>query len=101
MEVEPVAVRDVVNTAAKNVGVDAEEAVHLVSPEIAADAIEAAADSRECASAVHAVWPVRVDVRMVGVPTMALGRLVKVGAQTGKYASANGDGGAAGHARAW
>ena len=55
LEVEPVAVRDVVNTTAKNVGVDAEEAVHPVSPEIVADAIEAAADdSREDGSAVHA-----------------------------------------------
>ncbi|TJZ99666.1 hypothetical protein [Actinacidiphila oryziradicis] len=103
LEVEPVAVRDVVsyvvNTPAKNVGVDADEAVHLVSPEIVADAIEAAADdSREGASAVHAVRPVRVDVRTVEVPTMALGRLVMAGAQAGKYASANGDGRSAAHA---
>jgi hypothetical protein len=103
LEIEPVAVRDVVgyvvNTAAKNVGVDADEAVHLVSPEVVADAIEAAADdSGEDAAAVHAVRPVRKDIRTVEVPTMALGRLVMAGAQAGKYASANRDGRSAAHA---
>lgn len=103
LEVEPVAVRDVVayvvNTAAEKVGLDSEEAVHLVSPEMVADAIAAAADdSNEDASAVHAVRPVRPDARMVDVPTMALGRLVMAGAQAGKYAAANHDSRAAAHA---
>lgn len=103
LEVEPVAVRDVVayvvNTAAEKVGLDSEEAVHLVSPEMVADAIAAAADdSNEDASAVHAVRPVRLDARKVDVPTMALGRLVMAGAQAGKYAAANHDSRTAAHA---
>ncbi|UIX32054.1 hypothetical protein [Streptomyces sp. GQFP] len=102
LEVEPVAVRDVVayvvNTAAEKVGLDPEEAVHLVSPEVVADAIAAAADdSNEDASAVHAVRPVRLDARTVEVPTMALGRLVMAGAQAGKYAAANRDSRSAAH----
>ncbi|MFF3690002.1 hypothetical protein [Streptomyces sp. NPDC002187] len=103
LEVEPVAVRDVVsyvvNTAAGKVGLDPEEAVHLVSPEMVADAIAAAADdSNEDASAVHTVRPVRLDARKVDVPTMALGRLVMAGAQAGKYAAANHDNRTAAHA---
>ncbi|GAA3299545.1 hypothetical protein [Streptomyces cinereospinus] len=102
LEVEPVAVRDVVayvvNTAAEKVRLDPEEAVHLVSPEMVADAIATAADdSNEDASAVHAVRPVRLDTRTVDVPTMALGRLVMAGAQAGRYAAANDDSRAAAH----
>ena len=97
LEVEPVAVRDVVaymiDTLAQQTGMDAEEAVHLVTSETVADAIVKASDqSLEGAEAVHAVRPVRIDARTVSAAVRVLGRLVMAAAQAGKYASLNGDG---------
>ncbi len=102
-EVEPVAVRDVVallvSSVAERTGMEPEEAVHLVTPETVAEAIVAAADpEREGAQGVHAVRPVRVDARSVGVPVAVVGRLVMAAAQAGKYAALNGDGRTASHA---
>lgn len=97
LEVEPVAVRDVVahmvEVLARQTGMDAEEAVHLVASETVADAIVRASDQTlEGAEAVHAVRPVRVDARTVSAAVRVLGRLVMAAAQVGKYASLNGDG---------
>jgi hypothetical protein len=97
LEVEPVAVRDVVahmvELLAQQTGMDAEEAVHLVMSETVADAIVRGSDqTREGAEAVHAVSPVRVDTRTVPAAVRVLGRLVMAAAQAGKYASLNGDG---------
>jgi hypothetical protein len=102
VEVEPVAVRDVValmvRSVAERIGMDEEEALRLVQPEMVAEAITAAADpGREGAEDVHAVRPVRVDARTVAVPVAVAGRLVMAAAQVGKYASLNGDGRAASH----
>lgn len=103
VEVEPVAVRDVValmvRSVAERIGMDQEEALHLVQPETVAEAITAAADpGREGAEDVHAVRPVRVDARTVAVPVPVAGRLVMAAAQAGKYAALNGDGRTAAHA---
>ncbi|MFF4520430.1 hypothetical protein [Streptomyces bluensis] len=103
LEVEPVAVRDVVahmvEVLAQQTGMDAEEAVHLVTSETVADAIARASDQTlEGAEAVHAVRPVRVDARTVSAAVRVLGRLVMAAAQAGKYASLNGDGRAAAQA---
>lgn len=103
LEVEPVAVRDVVahmvEVLAQQAGMDAEEAVHLVTSETVADAIVRASDQTlEGAEAVHAVRPVRVDARTVSAAVRVLGRLVMAAAQAGKYASLNGDGRAAAQA---
>jgi hypothetical protein len=81
VEVEPVAVRDVValmvRSVAERMRMDQEEALHLVQPEKVAEAITAAADpDREGAEDVHAVRPVRVDARSVAVPVPVAGRLV-------------------------
>lgn len=101
--IEPVAVRGVVahliTVVAARVGVDVDEAVHLVTPEAVADAIVAAADpGAEGAASVHAVRPVRVDVREVRVQVASLRRLVMAVSQAGKYAGLNGDGRCAAHA---
>jgi hypothetical protein len=103
VEVEPVAVRDVValmvRSVAERMNMDSEEALHLVLPESVAEAITAAADpGREGAGQVHAVRPVRVDARTVAVPVRVAGRLVMAAAQAGKYATLNGDGRTASHA---
>ncbi|MET8325135.1 hypothetical protein [Streptomyces sp. NPDC005181] len=103
VEVEPVTVRDVValmvRSVAERIGMDEEEALHLVQPDAVAEAITAAADpGREGAENVHAVRPVRVDARMVAVPVQVAGRLVMAAAQAGKYAALNGDGRTASHA---
>jgi hypothetical protein len=100
VEVEPVAVRDVValmvRSVADRMGMDQEEALHLVRPESVAEAITAAADpGREGAEHVYAV---RVDARTVAVPVRVVGRLVMAAAQVGKYATLNGDGRTASHA---
>jgi hypothetical protein len=97
LEVEPVAVRDVVaymvDVLAQQTGMDAEEAVHLVTSETVADAIAKASDQTlEGAAAVHAVRPVRVDARTVSAAVRVLGRLGMAAAQAGKYVSLNGDG---------
>jgi hypothetical protein len=97
LHVETVAVRGVaarlVESVAARVGLDAEEAVPLVTPEMVADLIVAAADpSAQGAERVHAARPVRVDSRRVVVPVGTLGRLVITAAQTGKYAVLNGHG---------
>ncbi|WP_138906446.1 hypothetical protein [Streptomyces chryseus] len=103
LEVEPAAVRNViahmVDTVAERVGMDAEEAIHLVTSEAVADAIVAAADQPiEGSASVHSVRPVRVDARMIQAPTRILGRLVMAASQAGKYASLNEDGRSAAHA---
>ncbi|MFF2410923.1 hypothetical protein [Streptomyces sp. NPDC058092] len=102
VEVEPGAVRDVValmvRSVAERMGVDQEEALHLVRPEPVAEAIAAAADpGREGAEHVYAVRPVRVDARTVVLPVGVAGRLVMAAAQAGKYATLNGDGHTASH----
>lgn len=85
VEVEPVAVRDVValmvRSFAERMNMDPEEALHLVRPESVTEAITAAADpDREGAEHVYAVRPVRVDASTVAVPVRALGRLVMAAA---------------------
>jgi hypothetical protein len=69
VEVEPVAVRDVValmvRSVAERMNMDLEEAVHMVVPETVADAIVAAAEDAEN---VHSVRPVRVDARTILLP---------------------------------
>ncbi|MER5356888.1 hypothetical protein [Streptomyces sp. NPDC002785] len=102
LEVEPVAVRDVValmvRSVAERMGMDQEEALHLVRPESVAEAIIAAADpDSEGAEHVYAVRPVRVDARTAVVPVEVAGRLVMAAAQAGKYAALNGDGRTASH----
>ncbi|MDX3066737.1 hypothetical protein PV518_31945 [Streptomyces sp. ND04-05B] len=103
LEVEPVAVREVVahvvEVLAQRTGMNAEEAVHLVTSETVADAIVRASDQTlEGAEAVRAVRPVRVDARTVSAAVRALRRLVMAVAHAGKYASLNGDGCAAAQA---
>ncbi|MEV3872261.1 hypothetical protein ACWD6I_12615 [Streptomyces sp. NPDC002454] len=102
IEVETAAVHGVVahlvGAMAKRVGMDEEEAVHLVTPEVVADVIMTATAERESGAAPpHAVRPVRVDNRLVPVRVESLGHLVMATAQSGKYASLNGDGPAAAH----
>ncbi|SHL18978.1 hypothetical protein [Actinacidiphila paucisporea] len=97
VEVEPVAVRDVValmvRSVAERMNLDPEEAIHMVVPETVADAIIVASDpDREGAEGVHSVRPVRVDARRAVVPVRVAGRLVMAAAQAGKYARLNGNG---------
>ncbi|WP_435127314.1 hypothetical protein [Actinacidiphila sp. bgisy144] len=97
VEVEPVAVRDVValmvRSVAERMNMDLEEAVHMVVPETVADAIVAAADPEaEGAEDVHSVRPVRVDARTILLPVRVAGRLVMTAAQVAKYARLNGHG---------
>jgi hypothetical protein len=97
VEVEPVAVRDVValmvRSLAERMNLDAEEAVHMVVPETVADAIVAAADPEaEGAEDVHSVRPVRVDARTILLPVRVAGRLVMTAVQVAKYARLNGHG---------
>lgn len=97
VEVEPVAVRDVValmvSSVAERMNLDLEEALHLVRPESVADAILTAADPEaEGAEDVHSVRPVRIDARVVELPVRVAGRLVMAAAQASKYARLNGNG---------
>lgn len=97
VEVEPVAVRDVValmvRSVAERMNLDPEEAVHMVVPETLADAIVAAADPEaEGAEDVHSVRPVRIDARTIRLPLRVAGRLVMTAAQAAKYARLNGHG---------
>jgi hypothetical protein len=97
VEVEPVAVRDVValmvRSVAERMNLDPEEAVHMVVPETLADAIVAAADPEaEGAEGVHSVRPVRIDARTIRLPVRVAGRLVMAASQAAKYARLNGDG---------
>jgi hypothetical protein len=97
VEVEPVAVRDVValmvRSFAERMNMDPEEALHLVRPESVAEAITAAADpGREGAEHVYAVRPVRVDASTVAVPVRVAGRLVMTAVQAAKCARLNGHG---------
>lgn len=85
VEVEPVAVRDVValmvRSVAEGMKLNPEEAVHMAVPETVADAIVAAADPDvEGAEEVHSVRPVRVDARTIRLPVMVAGRLVMTAA---------------------
>ncbi|MFE3017242.1 hypothetical protein [Streptomyces sp. NPDC059256] len=102
VEVETAAVHGVVahlvGAMAQRVGMDEEEAVHLVTPEAVADIIvKATAERAPGAAPPHAVRPVRVDDRLVRVSVESLGHLVMATAQAGKYASLNGDSPAAAH----
>ncbi|MFC7308372.1 hypothetical protein ACFQVC_29640 [Streptomyces monticola] len=101
VEVEPTSVHGVathcVEVMAGQVGVDLEEAVHLVTPEAVAEIIMAAAEEEHGVSGPHAMRPVRVDDRTVGVPVEAVGHLVMAASQAGKYAGVNGDGAASAH----
>ncbi|GAB3113536.1 hypothetical protein GCM10027160_17690 [Streptomyces calidiresistens] len=102
LQVEPTAVRGVlahvVTVTAERIGLDEEEALHLVSPETVADLIVGAADERlDGAENAHAVRPVRVDARTVPADLSTLGRLVMAAAQAGKYAASNHDSRAATH----
>jgi hypothetical protein len=95
VEVEPVAVRDVValmvRAVAERMNLDPEEAVRMVVPETVADAIVVAADpDAEGAESVHSVWSVRVDARTVLLSIRVAGRLVMTAAQAAKYARLNG-----------
>jgi hypothetical protein len=102
VEVESSAVRGVVahlvEVMAARVGMDAEEAVHLVTPEVVAEIVmKAVAESEREGASAHAVRPVRVDDSRVDVPVESLGHLVMAAAQAGKYAGVNEDGGLAAH----
>ncbi|MFD4256435.1 hypothetical protein ACFWR9_02095 [Streptomyces sp. NPDC058534] len=101
VEVETTSVHGVaahcVEVMAGQVGVDLEDAVHLVTPEAVAELIMAAAAEEHGVSRPHAMRPVRVDDRTVGVPVEAVGHLVMAASQAGKYAGANGDGAASEH----
>jgi hypothetical protein len=97
VEVEPVAVRDVVapmvRSLAERMNMDPEEALRLVRPESVAEAITAAADpGREGAEHVYAVRPVRVDTSTVALPVRVTGRLEMTAVQAAKYARLNGHG---------
>ncbi|MFE7312808.1 hypothetical protein ACFU7T_06830 [Streptomyces sp. NPDC057555] len=100
VEVEPTAVQGVathlVETAAKQAGMDREEAVHLITPEAVAEVIMRAT-SEDDQRGAHAVRPVRIDDRTVSAPVEALGHLVMAASQAGKYASLNDDGPVAAH----
>ncbi|MGW2607645.1 hypothetical protein ACWC4A_24935 [Streptomyces mirabilis] len=100
VEVESTSVQGVaaylVETMARQTSMDLEEAVHLVTPEAAAEIImKAAAEDDQGAAGPHAVRPVRIDDRTVSAPIESLGHLVTAAAQAGKYASLNDDGAAA------
>ncbi|MER6165053.1 hypothetical protein [Streptomyces violaceorubidus] len=103
VEVEATSVRGVadhlVEVMAQRVGVDHEEAVHLVTPEAVAEIImkAAAEDDRGASVGPHAMRPVRIDDRTVSVSVESLGHLVMASSQAGKYASVNDDGPAAAH----
>ncbi|KPI03009.1 hypothetical protein OK074_5159 [Actinobacteria bacterium OK074] len=92
----PTAVRKVVahvvSVMARQVGMDEEEAVHLVVPATVADVImKASTEGHEGVAAPHAVRPTRNDDRVVNSSVESLGHLVMATAQAGKYASFNGD----------
>lgn len=102
VEVEPTSVQGVaaylVEAVARQTRMDLEEAVHLVTPEAAAEIImKAAAEDDQGAAGPHAVRPVRIDDRTVSAPVESLGHLVTAAAQAGKCASLNDDGAAAAH----
>lgn len=102
VEVEPTAVQGVathlVETMAKQSGMDYEEVVHLVTAEAVAEVImQAAAADDQRAAPPHAIRPVRIEDSAVSVPVEVLGHLVMAASQAGKYASVNDDGPAAAH----
>ncbi|MDQ0908760.1 hypothetical protein QFZ22_004745 [Streptomyces canus] len=102
VEVEATSVRGVaehlVEAMAQQVGMDHEEAVHLVTPEAVAEIImKAASEDDQGVSGPHAVRPVRIDDRTVSAPVESLGHLVMAASQAGKYAGLNDDGAAAAH----
>ncbi|GAA2606166.1 hypothetical protein [Streptomyces axinellae] len=102
VEVEAAAVRGVathvIEAMAQQSGMDPEEAVHLVTPEVIADSIvKATAEEQRRTPAVHAVRPVRIDDGAVNVPVESLGHLVMAASQAGKYAGLNSGGAAAAH----
>jgi hypothetical protein len=102
VEVEATSVRGVaahlVEVMARQVGMDQEEAVHLVTPEAVAEIImNAASEDDQGVSNPHAIRPVRIDERTVSAPVEVLGHLVMAASQAGKYAGLNDDGAAAAH----
>ncbi|MEV4225593.1 hypothetical protein AB0J81_00515 [Streptomyces bobili] len=85
-----------VEAMAQQVGMDHDEAVHLVTPEAVAEIImKAAGEADQGVSGPHAVRPVRIDDRTVSAPVESLGHLVMAASQAGKYAGLNCDGAAA------
>ncbi|MGI5259306.1 hypothetical protein [Streptomyces angustmyceticus] len=102
VEVEPTSVQGaashLVETVAKQAGMDQEEAVHLVTPEAVAEAImKAVTEDDQGVAAPHAVRPARIDARMVSASVESLGHLVMAASQAGKYASLNDDSAVAAH----
>ncbi|MDO0912968.1 hypothetical protein QQM39_19575 [Streptomyces sp. DT2A-34] len=102
VEVEATSVRGVaahlVEVMAQRIGMDQEEAVHLVTPEAVAEIImKAAREEDQGVSSPHAKRPVRIDDRPVSAPVELLGHLVMAAAQAGKYAGLNDDGAAEAH----
>ncbi|MFH8586066.1 hypothetical protein ACH4GP_16890 [Streptomyces celluloflavus] len=102
VEVESTAVQGVathlVETMAKQSGMDYEEAVHLVTAEAVAEVImQAAAEDDERAAPPHAIRPVRIEDSTVSASVEVLGHLVMAASQAGKYASLNNAGPAAAH----
>jgi hypothetical protein len=104
VEVEATSVRGVaahlVEAMAQRVGMDQEEAVHLVTPEVVAEIImKAASEDDQGVSGPHAMRPVRIEDRTVSAPVESLGHLAMAASQAGKYAGLNDDGAAAAHLR--
>ncbi|WP_405931584.1 hypothetical protein [Streptomyces sp. NBC_00827] len=102
VEVESISVQGVaahlVESMARQVNMDLEEAAHLVTPEAVAEIImKATAEGDQGVSGPHAVRPVRIDDRMASVPVESLGHLVMAASQAGKYAGLNDDGAASAH----
>ncbi|MFC8350318.1 hypothetical protein [Streptomyces sp. NPDC057280] len=102
VEVEPTSVRGVaehlVEVMGRQMGMDHDEAVHLVTPEAVAEIImKAASEADQGVSGPHAVRPVRIDDRTVSAPVESLGHLVMAASQAGKYAGLNDDGAAEAH----
>jgi hypothetical protein len=102
VEVEATSVRGVaahlVEAMAQRVGMDQEEAVHLVTPEVVAEFImKAANEDDQGVSSPHAMRPVRIDDRTVSAPVESRGHLVMAASQADKYAGLNDDGAAAAH----
>ncbi|MEY9993192.1 hypothetical protein ABIE67_005224 [Streptomyces sp. V4I8] len=102
VEVEATSVRGVaahlVEVMAQRIGMDQEEAVHLVTPEAVAEIIvKAAREEDQGVSSPHAMWPVRIEDRTVSAPVVSIGHLVMAASQAGKYAGLNDDGAAAAH----
>ncbi|SFC61283.1 hypothetical protein [Streptomyces aidingensis] len=95
MQVEPVALQGVVAhliaTIAKRIGMDEEEALHLVTPEAVADTVDRAIaeEGAPGPAPFHAIRPVRHDTGTVPITPREAGRMVMAAAQAAKCAGLN------------